>query len=552
MGLAAAGLQRIAAWAPLRLAGAGRLRRHRAAAVTVLFAAASLPVLGVAGLAIDYSIWNEANAQMSLAANVAALNAVKVAASGLLANDPNDITEGQTSGRGWFLSAVGTPYATSAITPTVAVAINNSTVTANVSFTAHVASVFGGLLFGIKYYNVSNAAAASITTAPYVNVEMLIDNSSSMDIGAANSDIQTLMSLSACDPSNAIYNGSNASDDGYSNYAITGSSATYPGPTQGFLTAPFTATVGNTTQTFIPGTDPTCTLSNTVVKNGVTPKAGPPCAFACHWDNRANLPVGQYQDLYGMARNTLGTANPVTLRIDIVKNATNALIDTMKTDNLSINNLKVGLFTFNTDLSQIYPASGEAGADWASAKDAVGTPPTTPASLDTGYQPAVALLTAGNVVNNDTNFVESMNTLASNYLTKAGTGATSSAPRKVLIIITDGFEDDSINGARQAFPPSACTQFKNMGYIVYVVFTPYYPLELINMFNTGSPEVWQPMVMNGEFNSNTSDTSSIYYNLQQCASAPADFASAADQSTLTSVLAGFLKTALNAPATFTQ
>ncbi len=544
-----------------------QMARQRRAAVSVLFAAAAVPVVGVAGLAVDFTVWNEADSAMALAANVAALNAVKIAGSGLLANDSNAIMEGQTAGRGWFLASIGKPYATASITPTVNVTINGTTVTAQVSFTSNVNSVFGGLLFGIKYYNAAGSATASIVTAPYLNVEILVDNSSSMDIGATTSDIQTLMSLSVCDPSNAeypdpvtgSYANANASVDDYSNYQYTYNGLTYDGT----ISTPFQAVVGSTSQTFYPvpplatfSPSPACTLSNAVTKQvteggktyTVAPHAGPPCAFACHWDTStpAGKAVNQYNDLYGMARRTLGTSQAVTLRIDTVKTATNEVIDAMQADNLSINNLKVGIFSFNTQLTQVYPQGGEAGNDWATAKSDVGTPPTLPTDTETGIIPATAL-NGGN--NNDTNFVEIMKTLSTQYLTTpAGNGATVTTPRKVMFIITDGFEDDSITGNRQAFEYSACQQLKNLGYTVYVVYTPYYPLMLVNMFAPWDvPEPWQEML-----SSNDSDEFTLKYNLEQCATSPSDYTAANNQSELNAALQGFLKSALNSPASFTN
>jgi hypothetical protein len=47
-------------------------------------------------------------------------------------------------------------------------------------------------------------------------------------------------------------------------------------------------------------------------------------------------------------------------------------------------------------------------------------------------------------------------------------------------------------------------------------------------------------------------TTSISYNLQQCASSSSDYISAADGPSLYTALQGFLKAALNTPARFTM
>ena len=75
-----------------------------------------------------------------------------------------------------------------------------------------------------------------------------------------------------------------------------------------------------------------------------------------------------------MARSTLGGNSPVTLRFNLVKTAVDTLITTMQSDNLAINNLNVGIFTFAATLTQVYPTSGEAGNNWQAALTAVGQP----------------------------------------------------------------------------------------------------------------------------------------------------------------------------------
>jgi hypothetical protein len=158
---------------------------------------------------------------------------------------------------------------------------------------------------------------------------------------------------------------------------------------------------------------------------------------------------------------------------------------------------------------------------------------------DTGIQPSVSLLSTQ--YNDDTYFASSMSALAS-QLTPAGDGTTAAHPKKALILITDGFEDD---GPRQAMLSSVCDQFKNnnMNYTVFVVWTTYYPVKHIAYF-TSSPS-WIPIVEG-------SGTDSIRYNLQQCASTPADFITADDGPSLNAAMLSFLARALPTPARFTQ
>jgi hypothetical protein len=288
---------------------------------------------------------------------------------------------------------------------------------------------------------------------------------------------------------------------------------------------------------YVPGTDfntpgPSCRGWLPLQANGTYPRAGPPCAFACHFDT--SKPAGTGNDFLGMARSTLNTGYPVTLRIDTVKTATNAVIAAMQANDLSIGNLNVGIFAFNSTLMQVYPKIGEAGDDWAAAQAAVGTPPTAGNLAEQGIQPD----SSGG---SDTDFPDAMSGLATKYLTNAGDGTTAATPRKAMFLVTDGFQDYATGGgggSQQAFDPSYCQIFKNMGYTVYVVYTPYYPLMNYNYLNeyTGIVEGTGP--------------GTIAYNLQACASSSSDYIQASDAASLNAALQAFLKLALLSPAKF--
>ena len=128
-------------------------------------------------------------------------------------------------------------------------------------------------------------------------------------------------------------------------------------------------------------------------------------------------------------------------------------------------------------------------------------------------------------------------------LTPAGNGVNSAAPRKVLFLVTDGLEDYyDYSGTRylKAFEPAYCQNFKNIGYAVYVVYTPYYPL--MNAYYLDN----LVSIVEG------TGTNSITYNLQACASEPSNYIAANDLPSLTAALQTFLKLAMAPPAHFTQ
>ena len=67
-------------------------------------------------------------------------------------------------------------------------------------------NTFLGSVIGVPTWPISGIATANIpVSAPYLNVEILLDNSGSMEIGATPTDIATMEELTACSVSGAWY-----------------------------------------------------------------------------------------------------------------------------------------------------------------------------------------------------------------------------------------------------------------------------------------------------------------------------------------------------------
>ncbi len=601
-----------------------RLACCRRGAVSVLFAIAVIPILGFCGLAVDYGIWAEINANLATSVNVAALNAVKIAASGFINHDPNYRQEGVAAGEAWFASLEGstTPMVSGG---NIVIAITgDSAITATATFSGATINSIFGRIFGTNAYYFDVTASATINTASYLQVVVMLDNSSSMDIAATVPAMNQLMTLSACDPTNAYYPSPalnaaspaknfwvNQSLVTYDDYALTYGGATFDGSYVGALPNNLTLNppVADPVSVFgfpaaVPNEYPTGTLVGAngqatfpnedylglgyapyhqnatsyatgqtckgvlpaADANGDYPLPGPPCAFACHWTNQGvQPPPGSpngtpadprlwSNDLYGLARR-----NNIPLRFDYVKDATNTTLKAMKKDNnAAVNNLSVGIYTFESVVHPVYPGAGggEAGSDFDAAEAAVGTPPAPGDSADKGIQPVVGIRTGDN---DNTAFPEDMKSLWTTYVTAAGDGTTAAAPRKVLILVTDGFQDDPYlpqnnqPPERGPFDSTACQHFKDpvsaggLGYEVYVVYTPYYPVPHNAYLRYGW---WNDVQQNGP--------GSIPYNLQACSSqSPTDppntyYVSALSQKELKTALLGFLAQALKSPARYTE
>ncbi len=530
-------------------------RAHIAArrgTVSVLFALSAMPIVTLLGLALDFGIWTQTNATLSVAANVAAMTAAKIAVNAQLAGDSNAFAEGQVAGRQWFLMEIG-PSAGGGLGhaalpgggATVTIS-GTTTLTATVQYAGTVASIFGTVFTASGAYPVNGQAVAQVASAPFLNVEILLDNSGSMEIGALNSDIVHLQEITPCTVAQAGQNApgafygksGNLAAQSYNAYSTSGYDGTIPVPAQ----APDPPLTYTSFPSNGAGTGPSCQGALPAQADGSYPAAGPPCAFACHWDTTKAAGAGN--DYYALARSTIGSANPIALRFDLVKAATNQVIAAMQADNIaSLNNLQVGIFTFADTLLRVYPepscgtlATCQSGNDWTTAISLVGAPPSWANGPDTGIQPY------GGANGGNSDFHDTMTSLATDYLTPSGDGTNASSPRKVLFLVTDGLVDYTGSGGRTigGVKASDCALFKSMGYAVYVVYTPYYPV--MNGYYIGNVKSFaEPM-----------STGTLAADLQACASDPVNgYIAATDQTGINAALQKFLKAALTQPARFT-
>jgi Flp pilus assembly protein TadG len=564
-----------------------RVMADRRGATALVYGLAMVPMTMLVALAIDFAGVTAAKTRLDLAADAGALTAAVTAAqdweSGTTTSTTVADAAGVAAGQQRFLAQAGTTNNVTVQLPvsvTVAAVTSAGNVTAftgTLTYCATYTPYLGGLV-GVKSIPICSTSVVNTpVSAPYLNIYVLLDNSGSMEIAAQPSDIQTLQELTACSDTSAYYCTSSskgscstwsqsdslvstqtnykyfatgANDSSQQSYGVYGCSGSYNYVSDGLNTCTIgPMSVGNMSFPAFPQTGnnpgPACPVvvlpsqpTSGTSYNGFPVMAGAPCAFACHFDTSSA--AGSGQDSYAVARSTIGTSYQITLRFDLVKKAVNQLITTMQTDNLSINNLNVGVYWFADILSPVYPAGGGAGNNWSAALAAVGLPPTTANGPDTGIQPYVG------ANDGETDFPTIMSQLA-NQLTAAGTGVNAASPRKVLFIVTDGLQDPS-SRAMSAFNPSSCTTFKNMGYAVYVLYTPYYSLMNTWYLGTNAPNPPTAEIVQAA----AAASNSIPYNLQQCASAPANYLEATDQKGIADALQTFLKLALAPPARFTQ
>lgn len=245
------------------------------------------------------------------------------------------------------------------------------------------------------------------------------------------------------------------------------------------------------------------------------------CAFACHEshpekDSGANSST---KDNLSIAR-----SNNVTLRIDLVAQATASLMSTAQAKEAQQHNTyKAAIYTFDYGFNTIYAPSGLPSADLASAATQAAN---NISLLQVDHQNCVL---SGCSISTDygtdiVNGLSSVNALMPNP--GGGSNQTGDTPQEVIFLVTDGVEDKMVtlssscsgtplaNGSKyrcqQPLNTAICKTIRDRGIRIAVLYTEYLPI-------TGSSAAWYNSYV-APFNTPDSKTGKIAQNLQSCAS----------------------------------
>jgi Flp pilus assembly protein TadG len=195
---------------------------------------------------------------------------------------------------------------------------------------------------------------------------------------------------------------------------------------------------------------------NTMVNN--TPDQ---CAFGCHESDTSP------NDYYGLAR-SLG----VTLRMDLLTQAVQNLMGTAQSTASSNNSTyRAAIYTFNIDFNTITPLTSSLSAAQSQAANIQ--------LYEVPYQNW-----SNDAITNYTNAMTQINSIMPNP--GGGTRSAGDTPQEVLFIVTDGVEDQMVNGTRvqSLMSNSYCTTIKNRGIRIAVLYTTYLPLPTNSWYNS--------------------------------------------------------------------
>jgi Flp pilus assembly protein TadG len=584
----------------------------RQGAVAVLFATTVVALLMMVGLAVEYSFYNEAQTQLNVAADSAALHAVRVAAQAVQSQQTNYIAQGEAAGLAWFEAQAGNvPQAKFVNTPVVTVAFNSTSnlLTAQVSYTGVVINHFGALFPG-NWQNWPNLGIAGASTAvqstqTYIEIDMLLDNSSSMLIAANPTGIAQLDTLTPCsvqaagagqpmdgtytwqyNPTNAYGGPNNAS----SNVAPNSSPTSYI--QYGYGAYSYAGRSGTTyyANEAVPPASPVagqCLSSFT----GPTSGSGNECPYPA-----ATLPLSTTSNSYGYAQcvnssnqptgggnGTWLTTSPVassqaskyaitatnvpqapcafachwTSSLASGSSYTNDYYGLARQNGIQLRFDVVQSAAENviTTLQQALPTLPVPAPfnvnvfTFANSLGTIYSPSSTATSASQETAELSAALTAIEnyqtpVVSDsaDTDFPDTMATLATK-LSNAGTGTSSAAPRKNLFIVTDGLTDYTNSGGTRVMGPFDTASCTAIKNMGIEIYVLYTDYyPLPNYFYLENIQQY----------AEPTDNSAISSALQQCASSPSTYFEASDSTSIQSAMQTMLKIALSSPGRYTQ
>jgi len=454
-------------------------RKNKRGNVALMVGMMMLPIVGVIGCVVDYSMATSVRAKLQASADAATLAAVSVnspvVANAKAMNSSNGpVLNGTTYLANLFTS--NRPASPSASIQTSAVNKSGMIVTASMSFSSQVPTAFLGVL-GFRNITVTGSSTSSYTMPTYIDFYLMLDVSGSMSFP---STVDEQLRLQAVNPDNL--NGPYGYPGGCTfachftrqgACAQTANSYNWQGPipAAGTTTNPGS---GGYCQGFIIsrlGTTPVAITSGNNTSNG----------NKVNWTNTqvSNCP-------------SPGTTSCIQLRADAVGYAVNQLLATaVATEQATgINNqFRVGLYPFIVDLYSYFALTSSINGSASSPGTINYAAANLAQLLDTG---ANASLGSGGT--HFENALSSMNSL----ITSVGNGTSATNTLPYVFLVTDGSQDcqtqsgGSWSGTGTRCSPyynsattldsSLCTTLKNRGITVAVLYIPYQQIQNATTF----------------------------------------------------------------------
>ena len=473
------------------------LLRDRRGVVAIVLGMLAVPLVGLVGLAIDYSFAIRSQSLLNSAADSAAIAATDAAANAFQNNQTvaASVSAGQAAGLRAFNAqlanlpnvSMSATISCNAVLSTVCVTVaqnpaGSATFVTNILYSASYQTWFGGL-FAVPTFPISGGSTATIALKAYEDFNILMDNSGSMQIASTPADMATLGPLTLKADQSAC-----KADGG------------------------------------VRGPPSMCGMAQ-----------GTNCAFGCHW-------LSSGTDFYQVAQ-----SNGVPTRWNTEQSAVQQVITTMSTQN-TISQYRVAVYTFNNALTKVYPTNSS-------------TPSTDLLDGATAAQNISPLVVGTGSNEPDTNFGAAMTSLAPLLPPAGdGSSGSPKEFLFIITDGIEDYNQSGCNNpsgrCQQPITPSECAAIKAAGVQILVLYVQYVPLDTsyggVNYNNGWYDTYIQKYVDPAPYTGTTDPNSAVQTNLTACASSPSFFFYASDSSQISTQLNAMLTAAENTGVRFTQ
>ncbi|WP_019903244.1 pilus assembly protein TadG-related protein [Methylobacterium sp. 77] len=163
------------------------LRTRRDGNVLIVFALSAVPMIGVAGIGIEYMRANYYRTQYDKAVDAATITAITTARDYISSNPNNEVdptesakTLAVTRGMAAFRVNAGPLLASLPLTPVLTVTRTANVVSATATYATTYGSAFGKVLGDVTNVQVAGKSASSLSLGNYTDFYLLLDTSGSM------------------------------------------------------------------------------------------------------------------------------------------------------------------------------------------------------------------------------------------------------------------------------------------------------------------------------------------------------------------------------------
>jgi Flp pilus assembly protein TadG len=474
-----------------------RFRHDRRANVAVIFCIASVPVIGMVGAAVDYSLATRMKSKLSSAADAAAVASVSEysaawrQAMSMTTNGsvPNGVTEANNIFNG--NAATTTGYQNLSVNSTVTK--TGPTINSTVQWSAQVPVTFIkalNVLPGVnwQYMTISGTSQANSDLPKYLDFYLMLDVSGSMGLPSTSAEAVRMQ---------------NVNPDNYRQYPTGCTLACHFSPQNSACTD--TGTQGYPTNGYCLG----YAISRVSQSGyqGLLVAQNPLGQYP--WKNAAAS--GQYQKLpstivSGLPNSlynalppvsscsTPGTDACIQLRLDAVGYAVNQLFATANdpTYQKVTNQFRIGLYPYiNSLYSSYFPLTSSINGN-----------PQTPGTINYAAATLASLLDTNmnaNLGSGGTNQDAALLAM-NNLITSVGDGSSSSSTLPYVFMVTDGAVTPQTKGVPNGgwsgsnhdtvipTPDQNCTNLKNKGIKVSILYIPFQPINPVNASFAGDED----------------------------------------------------------------